>query len=273
MTPAPALTVYTPALADRVYALTAVAAAQSDVREAVEANHDDNRWWPTYVSDPRVRMAVAGLSSRVSYAMIDTYAAVVKAADSYGWDLLTGMDDAGLTTVIRSLGLTFARIGYLRSLQDFLDTRPLDELQAMPAAAFIETFAANVNGAGYKVAQCAALYARGYHCGIMPVDSGMVSRLAPLLGMRLDSGPEAHERMRLLLERCAADHAGAYRDLIGENGYDVTVPDTVIPSWWLHLVLIYFKRRYLNKPASPRLCTLRPVCTALLDCAHPKSGQ
>lgn len=267
------LTVYTSALAERVLALARVAAAQDDVRDDVEANHDDNRWWPTYVTDPRVRMAVAGWSSRVSYAMIDTYAAVVKAADAYGWDQLTGMDDADLSALVGPLGLVSSRTGYLRSLQGFLRDRPVEDLQRMPAGEFIEAFASAVNGAGYKVAQCAALYARGYHCGIMPVDSGMVTLLAPLLGMRLETGPKAHEQMRLLLEQCAADHADAYRAMIGDNGYNITIAESAAPSWWLHLVLIYFKRRYLNKPASARLCTRQPVCPDVLDCAHPRTGR
>jgi hypothetical protein len=49
-----------PQVAGRVYALAARAAGQPDVRAAVEANHDDNRWWPRSVSDWRVRMTVAG---------------------------------------------------------------------------------------------------------------------------------------------------------------------------------------------------------------------
>lgn len=35
-----------------------------EVRAAVEANHDDNKWWPTSVEDPRTRMLVAGCSTR-----------------------------------------------------------------------------------------------------------------------------------------------------------------------------------------------------------------
>lgn len=268
MNPAPQPTVFSANLVDRVTALVTVAAAQREVKEAVQSNHDDNRWWPTFVTDPRVRMLVTGWSSRVSYTMIDTYAAVVKAADSHGWDELTGMDDVRLTTVVRSLGLTEARIGYLRSLHEFLDGRDLEVLLAQPAAEFIADFAANVSGASYKLAQCAALYSRGYHCGIIPVDSGMVDLLAPALGIRLEKGPKAHERMRGLLEACAARHADRYRALIARHGYAVTVPEQVTPTWWLHLVLIYFKRLYLNKPTSGRLCTRRPVCPELLDCGH-----
>src|SRR5713226_2947928 len=76
MTAAP--TVFTAELADRLLSFTAVAAAQAGVKAAVEANHDENRWWPACVSDWRMRMAVAGWSSRVSYTMIGTYAVVVK---------------------------------------------------------------------------------------------------------------------------------------------------------------------------------------------------
>lgn len=262
------ITVFSPALADRVAALTAVAAAQEQVKAAVEANHDDNRWWPAFVTDPRVRMAVAGWSSRVSYSMIDTYAAVVKATDADGWDLLTGMDDTCLTAVVRPLGLSDARVRYLRSLEAFLDRRDLDKLLAMPAGEFVEDFAAQVDGASYKTAQCAALYSRGYHCGIIPVDSGMVTLLGPLLGLRLENGPQAHEQMRLLLEACATTRPTAFRDLADQRGHAVTIPGDTAPTWWLHLVLIYFKRLFLNRPASPRLCTLRPACADLLDCSH-----
>ncbi|WP_207946556.1 hypothetical protein [Actinomadura sp. 7K507] len=268
MTPIQRPTTFSTDLAERVTDMVTVAAAQRDVRGAVEANHDDNRWWPTFVTDPRIRMLVAGWSSRVSYTMIDTYAAVVKAADSHGWDQLTAMDDTRITTVVRSIGLTETRIGYLHSLRRFLDERGLDEALRRPAAEFINDFADNVTGASYKIAQCAALYSRGYHCGIIPVDSGMVDLLAPTLGIRLEKVPHAHERMRGLLEACATRHAPRYRALITQHGYAVTLPEQAEPTWWLHLVLIYFKRLYLNKPTSVRLCTRRPVCPDLLDCRH-----
>ena len=37
------------------------------------------------------------------------------------------------------------------------------------------------------------------------------------------------------------------------------------PTWFAHLVLIYFKRLYLNRPA-PELCPRRPACPELLEC-------
>ncbi len=258
---------YTSALAGRVYELVAAATAQPDVKAAVEANHDDNRWWPLFVSDWRVRMTVAGWSARVSYAMIGTYADVVTRADALGWTELARMDDTSLSAMVRPLGLTAARVGYLRSLAGFIGTSSAStgDLGVTRPEDLIGPFAANVHGAGYKVAQCAALYAGGYHCGIIPVDSGMVTRLAPFLGIKLVNGPIAHEQFRQVLQACTAARADAYRDLVSRLGYDICIPDDADPTWLVHLVLIYFKRLYLNRPG-PRLCPRRPACDDFLDC-------
>jgi hypothetical protein len=135
----------------------------------------------------------------------------------------------------------------------------------MQAEDLIHLFAARVRGAGYKVAQCATLYARGYHCGIIPVDSGMVSRLAPFLGIRLRPGPGAHEQLRRQLETVADAMASQYKELAARLGYQVHIPEDANPTWFVHLVLIYFKRLYLNHPG-PRLCPRRPACNGFLDC-------
>jgi endonuclease III len=256
-----------PELAERVYALVACAAGQRDVRDAVEANHDDNRWWPLSVADWRVRMTAAGWSSRVSYSMISTYAEVVSRADQLGWNALTALDDAALAAIVRPLGLITSRVSYLRSLTGFLALA--DEagtnLTGMHPEQLIRVLATSVRGAGYKVAQCATLYMHGYHCGIIPVDSGMVSNLAPFLGIRLRSGPDAHEQLRHLLEASASLSADRYRVLAARLGYQVRIPDDADPTWFVHLVLIYFKRLYLNRPG-PRLCARRPACAEFLDC-------
>ena len=254
-------------LADRVYSLVACAAQQPEIRDAVEANHDDNRWWPLSVSDWRVRMTVAGWSTRVSYAMINTYADVVAQADSLGWGDLTRLDDAELGAMVRPLGLAATRVSYLRSLASFVshaDTAGTD-LAGLGAGDLVGLFADNVHGAGYKVAQCATLYARGYHCGIIPVDSGTVTRLAPFLGINLSTGPVAHEQLRLLLEAGTIAMADRYRELATGLGYQVHIPDDAAPTWFTHLVLIYFKRLYLNRP-DQRVCPQRPACSAFLDC-------
>jgi hypothetical protein len=254
-------------LADRVYSLVACAAQQPEIRDAVEANHDDNRWWPLSVTDWRVRMTVAGWSTRVSYAMINTYADVVAQADSLGWGGLTRLDEVKLGAMVRPLGLAAARVSYLRSLAAFVghaDTAGSD-LARLGADDLVSLFADNVRGAGYKVAQCAALYARGYHCGIIPVDSGMVTRLAPFLGISLSAGPVAHEQLRQLLEASTIAMADRYRELATGLRYQVHIPDGTAPTWFTHLVLIYFKRLYLNRPG-PRVCLQRPACPAFLDC-------
>jgi endonuclease III len=271
--PGATITGYTPELADRLRAFVTSAATQPDVRAAVEANHDDNRWWPAHVQDWRIRMAVAGWSSRVSYAMVSTYAGVVARADTLGWDLLSTLDDASLARLVRPIGLPSARIRYLRSLARFIDRTgvPGIDLATAPPDELIASFSAEVDGAGYNTAQCAVLYARGYHCGVIPVDSGMVTRLAPLLGITLTAGTAAYEHLRKLLQAAVTAHADAYRDLAAHLGYQLTIPPGAPPTWFAHLVLIYFKRLYLNRPA-PQLCPRRPVCPALLECGCQAAG-
>jgi endonuclease III len=268
------ITDYSPELANNLYVFVARAAAQADVRAAVQANHDDNRWWPAGVQDWRVRMAVAGWSTRVSYGMIGKYAGVVGQADALGWNELTALNDESLTRLIYPIGLPTARIRYLRSLARFIDGSGVTEidLATVPLDDLIASFTAGVDGAGYNIAQCAVLYARGYHCGVMPVDSGMVTKLAPLLGITLSSGAAAHEHMRKLLQPAVTANAHVYRDLVSRFGYEITIPSAVAPTWFVHLVLIYFKRLYLNKPP-PELCRKRPACPVLFGCGCQPTGD
>ncbi|AXG78606.1 hypothetical protein [Streptomyces paludis] len=255
----------------RVHRLVARAAGLPDVRAEVEANHDENRWWPTSISDPRVRMLAAGWSTRVSYRMVETYAGVIASANTHGFDSLAQATDTELIALVRPIGLLQTRIDYLRSLAELL--RGWDKEGTDPTAesadcdALVNDFAGRVRGASYKVAQCALLTARGYHCGIIPVDSGMVTKLAPALGLALPSGAVAHERMRHVLESAVRARSAEFRSLVNDHEYQVTIPEGVDPTWWVHLVLIYFKRLYLNGPAR-QLCRRRPVCTKVVDCAH-----
>jgi hypothetical protein len=250
----------------RLSRMVTVAAGQDDVTGDVEANHDENRWWPTWIADYRMRMLVAGWSTRISYRSINTYAGVVTRAAHIGFDTLSAMPDDEITAIIQPLGLPAARIGYLRSLHSFLGSRAEDYLLHGDATTVIADFAGQVEHASYKVAQCSLLYARGYHCGIIPVDSGMITRLAPALGLNLASGAVAHEQMRLYLEAHAGANAEHYTRLAYEQGA-IALPARANPSWWLHLVLIYFKRRYLNQPHR-RVCEQRPVCGQVMDCEH-----
>ncbi|MEU3183034.1 hypothetical protein ABZ707_02290 [Streptomyces sp. NPDC006923] len=247
------------------------AAALPEVRQEVEANHDNNRWWPLSVSDTRLRMLAAGWSTRVSYRMIGTYSGVITAANAAGFDALAAGTDAELAELVTPLGLTRARVDYFRSLSELTERWAKDSVDPLARdadhSALIQRFAEEVSGASYKVAQCALLYARGYHCGIIPVDSGMVTKLAPVLGLDLPGGPVAHEHLRHLLEGAVRARAEDIRSLIGHQRYAVTIPADALPTWCAHLVLIYFKRLYLNRPAD-RLCRERPVCATAIDCDH-----
>jgi hypothetical protein len=95
-----------------------------------------------------------------------------------------------------------------------------------PNDTLIQQLADQVLGAGFKVAQCAALYAKGYHCGIIPVDSGMAQLLGPCIGMRLPSGTHGHEVMRRHLERLVCRFPETLRAIATATGYDreLTLP-------------------------------------------------
>lgn len=253
----------------RITRLVETAAALADIRTEVEANHDNNRWWPTSITDPRMRMLAAGWSTRVNYRMIASYAAVIREADTLGFDALAASTDTEVTDLARPIGLPQARIDYLRSLNLLFEQWAKDETDPAELAQkdLIQQIADQVHGASYKVAQCAVLYARGYHCGIIPVDSGMVTKLAPALGITLPSGPVAHERLRHLLEGTVTRDPDTFRAMAAHHGHRVTIPEDAAPTWWVHLVLIYFKRQYLNKPPK-NLCTRRPLCARIVDCTH-----
>ncbi|MFF8919370.1 hypothetical protein ACF08M_40330 [Streptomyces sp. NPDC015032] len=257
----------------RIFRLVNRAASLEDVRAEVDANHDNNRWWPLGITDWRMRMLAAGWSTRVSYRMVSTYAGVITKADEVGFGVLADSSDDDLTDLVRPIGLPTARITYLRSLAELVARWEKEETDPVAEDAdrddLILSFASEVNGASYKVAQCAVLYARGYHCGIIPVDSGMVTKLAPALGMSLPTSPIAHEDMRHVLEHAVRARPADFRALADLHGHKVTIPEDVDPTWWVHLVLIYFKRLYLNGP-SPALCARRPVCSRVTDCSHTR---
>ena len=57
--------------------------SQEDVKKEVYKNHDNNMWWPLDVNDARKRLIIAGLSTRISYNMINTYSKVIKELNEY----------------------------------------------------------------------------------------------------------------------------------------------------------------------------------------------
>lgn len=223
-----------------------------DVRSEVYANHDNNRWWPLYVADWRLRILLAGWSTRVSYSMVASYAGVVRRCNELGFDTIRNFSKDSLADLVKPLGLFNSRWTYYKSACFFIDRignkSALDQINN---DILIDRFQSSVDGAGYKVAQCAVLYAKGYHCGIIPVDSGMVEMLAPCFGEPLPSGAVAHERIRNALEEFVRANEALCRKLISEHGYDrLTIPDDSPPTWWAHLVLIYYKRLYWNRNKS-----------------------
>jgi thymidylate kinase len=240
---------------DRLFDALAECARLPDVRLEVLQNYDDNRWWPIKVNDWRLRMLLAGWSTRISYSMVSSYRAVVDACDQLGYQTVSTLPSSDLELLIGSLGLFASRKAYRDSLVELLDRKEGCDLITLSNDKIIETIAQNVKGAGYKVAQCATLYAKGYHCGVFPVDSGMKDILAPCLGIRLPSGALAHEVMRRQIQEVLEESPERYHALRCQTGYShLVMPKDSAPTWWAHLVLIYFKRLYCNT-GMPEGCT------------------
>jgi thymidylate kinase len=231
----------------RLFDALAECAKLPDVRLEVLQNYDDNRWWPIKVKDWRLKMLLAGWSTRISYSMVSSYRAVVDACDQLGYQAVVALSSSDLELLIGSLGLFASRKAYRDSLAKFLDGEEARDLMTLSNDTIIEQIARNVDGAGYKVAQCATLYAKGYHCGVFPVDSGMKDILAPCLGIRLPSGAIGHEIMRRQIQEVLEESPECYHALRCQTGYShLVMPNNSTPTWWAHLVLIYFKRLYCN---------------------------
>jgi endonuclease III len=219
-----------------------------EVREEVEKNYNNNRWWPTTVLDWRLRMLVAGWSTRVSYAHIVHYEAVVQKTNNLGWEGLQRLTESELRDLVRPLGLPASRLQYFYSLRAFIERIPsFSEFSETPHAEIIDRLAREVDGSGYKVAQCAVLYAKGYHCGIIPVDSGMVEMLQPLIPVRLPQAAIAHDILRKWLEDIVAARSRDLHSIAATCGYNLGIAKEIAPTWWVHLVLIYYKRIHWNK--------------------------
>ncbi len=241
------------------------------VRNEVIKNHDNNRWWPIDITDKRLRLLIAGLSTRVSYNMIATHEQVVTSLNRYSYDDIITVDDIDLLTVVAPLGLTKTRMTYLRSMIHFID-KFYCNIDKYSHEELIALISENVSGASYKVAQCCVLYLRGYHCGIMPVDSGMKDVLLPCIGFVEQKGNIAHEILRKELE--AIVNVLELEDIVRANGYSgfITIPNNKPLTWWSHLVLIYFKRYFCNKH-KPNQCPLRTEYELPCLCLKTKKGD
>lgn len=230
-----------------------ICSSMNEVKEDIFKNHDNNMWWPLEVTDYRKRLLIAGLSTRISYNMINKYRKVIDDLNTYTYEEIKNMSRVELVNIIKGLGLFNTRYKFLSSMIEFIENNKLT-LKKESNDVLIEKIAKNVNGASYKVAQCCVLYMRGYYCGIMPVDSGMKDIELPCIGFEKYNNAIGHDNLRKQLQLLIENND--LKEIIVSNGYEnLNIPDYSNATWWAHLVLIYFKRHYCNKH-NPKTCPL-----------------
>lgn len=227
---------------------------QEEVRSAVKKNHNNNLWWPLEVEDYRKRLLIAGLSTRISYNMIDSYRKIINDLNSYTYDEIKNMTEDEIINIIKGLGLSNTRYKYLSSMIDFIEKYD-SEIKTLSNDELIKLIADSVSGASYKVAQCCVLYIRGYYSGIMPVDSGMKDVELPCLGFEQYKNALGHDILRKELETLVKDNN--MEEIVKQNGYEeLKVENYDNATWFCHLVLIYYKRYFCNKH-NPENCPLK----------------
>jgi len=234
-------------------------ASQSETLREVEKNFFNNTWWPLDIEDYRKRMIIAGLSSRISYNMINKYNEVCRALDSYTFEELYQMQDKKIIKIIKPLGLANTRIKFLKTMCEYLISRTKKEIFEANEEVIIEDIVQNVHGASYKVAQCCLLYAKSYFCGIFPIDSGMKDVLLPCLGFNQYGPGKGHEQLRKEITKTILKDLDNFTEEL-EIRYPIFLSNNSnskadIVIWWSHLVMIYFKRVNCNKKRGTS-CTL-----------------
>lgn len=225
-----------------------VCASQKVAKTEVLRNHNDNLWWPLSIEDWRLRMLVAGLSTRISYRMIETFQKVVNDLNAYGYETIALVSETKFRELVKPIGLTDMRVDFWRSMVKFIEylEKHNIDIKSMENDNLIYLIQDQVYGASYKVAQCCALYVRGYYCGIMPVDSGMLDLLCPAIGLPAPNSPYGYEVIRKQLEALTA--STDCRKIALEEGYgSLLLPNDKPLTWWAHLVLVYYKRFYSRK--------------------------
>lgn len=224
-----------------------IMASQSEVKDAVIKSHDNNPWWPKDVNDWRIKMLIAGLSTRVSFRMLGSYIKTISNFLKYSYEEIKQISDDELKVLLKPLGLPDARIKFVRSMSKYIDNNLVSkDIKIIPNSEMIADIAKNVEGASYKVGQCCVLYAKGYYCGIMPVDSGMKDMLAPCLGYTTGKTAIAHEMVREQLEEFTRSYD--WLEIATRLGYDksIILPKDKPLTWWVHLVMINYKRYFCN---------------------------
>lgn len=234
-----------------------VCASQEEVKEEVLRNYEDNTWWPRGIEDWRIRFLVAGLSARVSYRMIKTYQRVVEKLKKHSYEEIVSLKESEVVSIIRPLGLINLRMRFWRSAINFISGVEKMKLNIIELSndELISLIRKEVEGVDYHLAQCCALYLKGYHSGIIPVDSGMVKTFAPCLGFPIPSGVYGYEVLRKELEELSRTIDCS--KIATTTGYQsLTLPQDRSLTWWLHLVLIYYKRIFCNR-RDPKSCPLK----------------
>ena len=218
----------------------AIFAKDNELQNEVCKNFYNNLWWPSNVEDKKLRLIIAGLSTRVSYSMIESYRKVINNLISIGFDKFKEFSDDKKISIIKPLGLSSTRLKYINSMYNFIENHK--DLNSLEDDDFIELISKEVIGASYKVAQCCLLYYKGYPNSIMPIDSGMKDVLLPCLGYEKQKSGIGHEYARKELEKDVASIEK--KKFIDKNGLGI---DENAFNWWAHLSLIYYKRKYCNK--------------------------
>ena len=192
---------------------------------------------------------IAGLSTRISYNMIDSYRKVINDLNSYTYDEIKNMKKDEIINIIKGLGLSNTRYKYLSSMIDFLGKYD-NEIKTLSNDELIKLIADNVSGASYKVAQCCALY--------------MKDTELPCLGFEQYKNALGHDILRKELETLVKNNN--MKKIIKKNGYqDLNIEDYDNATWFCHLVLIYYKRYFCNKH-NPEECPLKNCIEVKCKC-------
>ena len=77
---------------EKLKRILAICSSDESVKEEVVKNHDNNLWWPTDIADKRMRLLIAGLSTRISYNMIATYQQVVAKLNKHSYEEIIKME-------------------------------------------------------------------------------------------------------------------------------------------------------------------------------------
>lgn len=84
-------------------------------------DNNEHLRWSLEVEDYRKRLLIAGISTRISYNMIDSYRKVINDLNSYTYDEIKNMMKDKIINIIKGLGLSNARYKYLSSIIDFIE--------------------------------------------------------------------------------------------------------------------------------------------------------